>query len=114
MSDVRLVTTSGLPYPDSDLTILASALTEAGLHIDVANWRDPKTDWSAARLTLLRSPWDYVDAVDEFVEWVRRVGAVSALWNPPELVEWNAHKSYLLDLQSRGAPIVPTVVLLQG
>jgi glutathione synthase/RimK-type ligase-like ATP-grasp enzyme len=27
-------------------------------------------------------------------------------------VEWNVHKSYLLDLASRGAPVVPTVVLL--
>jgi glutathione synthase/RimK-type ligase-like ATP-grasp enzyme len=39
---------------------------------------------------------------------------VSALWNPLALLRWNTHKSYLLDLRARGAPIVPTVVLLGG
>jgi glutathione synthase/RimK-type ligase-like ATP-grasp enzyme len=70
--------------------------------------------WATARLTLLRSPWNYIDAVDDFVAWVHAAGAVSQVWNPPQLVEWNVHKSYLLDLQARGAPVVSTVVLLQG
>jgi glutathione synthase/RimK-type ligase-like ATP-grasp enzyme len=63
---------------------------------------------------MLRSPWDYVHHLDEFLAWAERVNAVSDLWNPLELLRWNTHKSYLLDLQARGAPIVPTVVLLAG
>ena len=63
---------------------------------------------------MLRSPWDYVHHLDEFLDWAQRVNAASDLWNPYELVRWNTHKSYLLDLQARGAPIVPTVVLLAG
>jgi glutathione synthase/RimK-type ligase-like ATP-grasp enzyme len=80
----------------------------------VADWRDATVDWSTASVTMLRSPWDYVEHIEEFLAWAERVNAVSDLWNPLELLRWNTHKSYLLDLQARGAPIVPTVVLLAG
>ena len=112
--DIRLVTCAVLPTDDPDTPILHDAFTKAGLRVDVADWRDASVDWSGARVTLLRSPWDYVDAVDEFVVWIRTTGEQTKLFNPPALVEWNVHKSYLLSLQAAGAPIVPTVVLLQG
>ena len=82
------------------------------MHVEIADWRAVDVDWSDTPLTVVRSPWDYVDAYDEFVAWIRATGAVTDLWNPPALLEWNVHKSYLLDLAERGAPIVPTVVLL--
>ena len=31
-----------------------------------------------------------------------------------KLLRWNTHKAYLLDLHEKGAPVVPTVVLLGG
>jgi glutathione synthase/RimK-type ligase-like ATP-grasp enzyme len=86
----------------------------AGARIDVADWRDQTVDWSSATVTMLRSPWDYVHHLDEFIGWAEHVSAVTDLWNPFALLRWNTHKSYLLDLQARGAPIVPTVVLLAG
>src|SRR4051812_42466059 len=85
-----------------------------GARIDVADWRDQTVDWSSATVTMLRSPWDYVHHLDEFIGWAERVDAVTDLWNPFVLLRWNTHKSYLLDLLGRGAPIVPTVVLLAG
>src|SRR4051812_6396692 len=112
--DVRLVTGADLPVPDTDIPLLAAALQDAGLTVAVDAWRDPAVDWHSARLTMLRSPWDYVDVVDEFLAWMQTAGSVTQLWNPPGLVAWNVHKSYLLDLGARGAPIVPTIVLLHG
>jgi len=110
---VRLVTgTHDIPDPETPL--LAAALAAGGIRVDVRDWRDPAVDWSDARVTVIRSPWDYVDRLAEFLAWAARVDAVSALWNPLELVRWNTHKAYLLDLEARGAPIVPTVVLLGG
>lgn len=100
--------------PDLDTPILADALAVKGARVQVADWRDSSVDWSNAMVTMVRSPWDYVHHLDEFVEWGGRVNEVSELWNPYELLRWNTHKSYLLDLQARGAPIVPTVVLLAG
>ena len=39
---------------------------------------------------------------------------MSRLCNPANVVRWNAHKSYLLDLAVRGLPVVPTVVVEQA
>ena len=108
------MTCAELPAPDPDTPLLAAALTQRGLEVDVADWRDAGVDWAEAGVTVLRSPWDYVDHRDEFLEWAERVDEVSPLWNPPALVRWNTHKSYLLDLREHGAPVVPTVVLLGG
>jgi len=94
--------------------LLAAALAGAGYAVDVTDWRDPDVDWAAARVTVIRSPWDYVDHLDDFLAWAALVHDVSDLWNPLELVRWNTHKAYLLDLHERGAPVVPTVVLLGG
>lgn len=113
MIDVRLVTCAELPVPDPDLEILAAALRARGAAVDAADWRG-STDWSSAKVTVVRSPWDYVEHLADFLAWIARTGAVTQLWNPPELLAWNIHKAYLLDLQGRGAPIVPTVVLLKG
>jgi hypothetical protein len=112
--DVRLVTCAELPAPDPDTPLLAAALRGSGRAVEVCDWGDPEVDWSDARLTVLRSPWDYIDQLDAFLAWAAAVDAVSELWNPLELVRWNTHKAYLLDLQARGAPIVPTVVLPRG
>ena len=114
MIDVRFVSCAAPPVPDLDTPLLASALTDAGITVDVADWRDPSVDWASARVTMLRSPWDYVHHLDEFVAWAERANAVTELWNPFELIRWNTHKAYLLELHGRGAPVLPTVVLLAG
>ena len=113
MPDVRLVTGTH-HVPDPETPLLADALAADGYEVDVRDWRDGSVDWSAARVTVIRSPWDYVDHLDEFLDWAARVDRVSQLWNPLELVRWNTHKAYLLDVGAQGAPIVPTVVLVAG
>ena len=100
--------------PDPETPLLAEALAADGYAVDVRDWRDPSVDWSVARVTVIRSPWDYVDHLDEFLDWAARVNESTELWNPLELLRWNTHKAYLLDLAARGAPVVPTVVLLGG
>ena len=114
MADVRFVTAARLDVPDPDTPLLTNALQARGVEVAVDNWRDERVDWGSAAVTVVRSPWDYVDARDAFVEWAHKTGCVTDLWNPPQLLEWNTHKSYLLELESRGAPVVPTVLMLGG
>jgi glutathione synthase/RimK-type ligase-like ATP-grasp enzyme len=114
MPDVRFVTCAALPAPDPDTPRLAAALDARGVEVEIADWRDPAVDWSTAPFTMLRSPWDYVERLDEFLAWAEHAATVSALWNPFALIRWNTHKSYLLELSAQGAPIVPTVLLPQG
>jgi O-ureido-D-serine cyclo-ligase len=112
--DVALASCVDLPEPDADLPPLLAALREAGLSVEVLGWDDPLADFASARMTLLRSTWNYSVQLDAFLAWVDRVAASSALWNRPETVRWNAHKSYLLDLEARGVPVVPTHLARRG
>lgn len=97
-----------LPEPDRDQAPLLAALRAAGLRAAVLPWDDPGADFASARLTLLRSTWNYAEQPGRFADWLARAAAVSALWNPLPVVRWNLHKRYLLELERAGVPIAPT------
>jgi len=112
--DIALVTCRELPEPDPDAAPLALALERAGVAAQVLAWDDPSVDWSRARLTVLRSTWNYPAQRDAFLGWAERVSAVSELWNPLPVVRWNTYKGYLPELASQGVPIAPTLLLPRG
>ena len=73
--------------------------------------------WKGFQGVMVRSCWDYHRRLPEFLAWIARLerdGLARALWNPPELLRWNSHKSYLRDLAARGVPVVPTRWLERG
>ena len=90
---------------DGDDAGLVPALRRRGLHAKWLSWDDPGT--LRADAVILRATWEYADRLDEFLAWTI---AVPHLLNAPEVVAWNADKSYLLDLARRGVPTVPTEV----
>ena len=47
--------------------------------------------------------WDYQDRHAEFLDWARRVAAVTTLANSADVLAWNTDKTYLRTLQ-RGRP----------
>ena len=112
--DVALVTCEKLPELDPDDRPLAAALAARGHRVAIARWDEPGFDWAAARLVMVRSPWDYYLRFGEFLAWAARVAAATALWNPLPVLRWNLHKGYLAELASRGAPVVPTRLLARG
>jgi hypothetical protein len=112
--DVALASCLTLPEPDPDLAPLLAALHAAGLSAEVLAWDDPGADFARARVTLLRSTWNYSEQPGAFLAWVDRTAACSSLWNRRETVRWNTHKSYLLDLEARGVPAVPTHLVRRG
>ncbi|MFN8051306.1 MAG: hypothetical protein U0Q22_07725 [Acidimicrobiales bacterium] len=109
---VVLVSCREMPKPDLDAPALAEALAARGIDAVTAAWDEPR-DWAAAELVVLRTPWDYVERLDEFLPWVASTGAVAHLANPAEVVAWNHHKRYLFDLEAAGVPIVPTRMVAQ-
>jgi hypothetical protein len=111
---IALVSCVALPEPDADMAPLAAAVRAAGLSCEVVGWDDPSVDWSRFDLTLLRATWNYPQALPEFLAWLARVDTVTRLWNPQELVRWNLHKGYLLELAARGIPVVPTELVRMG
>ena len=59
----------------------------------------------------MRSTWDYERRRDEFLAWTEHVDRWSRLLNGPAVFRWNTDKSYLLDLERAGVPVVPTALL---
>ena len=102
-----LVTCSAARALDTDLPLLVAELPEAR----IVTWDDPTVDWSAFGAVVIRSTWDYHAHLEQFLDWARRVAEVTALWNPPQLIEWNVDKRYLLELAASGIPIVPTQIV---
>lgn len=111
--DVLLASCRNLPEADADSPLLVGALAARGVAAGVAAWDDPGVRWGA-RVTVLRSTWDYHHRVGEFLSWIEGVSAATRLLNPAPVVRWNAHKRYLSDLAARGAAIVPTTFVPRG
>ena len=111
---IALVTAREAFPLDEDMPPLRAAMAEAGVTADVPCWDDPGVDWAGYDAALLRSTWDYVDRIDEFLAWCERCARQTRLLNPPGVVRWNTDKHYLLHLAKAGVPVVPTRFLEPG
>jgi glutathione synthase/RimK-type ligase-like ATP-grasp enzyme len=116
--DIALVT-GGVPEEIADYAAgidapFTDALLDAGVTVHAPAWDDPEVDWGRFDVAVVRTTWDYPTRRDAFLAWARRADAATSLWNPAEVLRWNTHKSYLLELEERGAPVVPTAWLAAG
>ena len=98
-----------LPEGDGDDSGLVAALRKRGLQARWLSWDDEGT--LDADLVILRATWDYIDRVDEFLAWTRRV---RNLLNAPTVVAWNTDKRYLADLAKAGVPTLPSRFFAPG
>ena len=87
---------------------LAPALREIGVDARPVVWSDASVDWRAFDAVIVRSCWDYHLRPDVFAKWIDTLPV--PLFNPPQVIRWNMHKSYLLDLASRGVRIPRTQI----
>ena len=93
---------------DDDLAI--APLEELGWKVETVSWRDASVDWNDFEIVVIRTPWDYQRSPDEFLSVLEKIDSSSArLENPLDVVKWNLDKRYLLDLESKGLRIVPTI-----
>jgi glutathione synthase/RimK-type ligase-like ATP-grasp enzyme len=90
---------------------LATQLMEKNHEYKVSSipW-DAAYDWASFDLVVIRTTWDYVPRCAEFLEKLKLIGSLTTLLNPAEVVNWNHHKGYLLELERKGVAIVPTVM----
>jgi len=109
MADVLLATCAELPDGEPGGDLLLDALAERGVSARFAAWDDPVVDWSAARLVMVRSTWDYDGRRDDFLAWCRGVG--DRLVNDVHAIAWNTDKAYLVDMGQTSLPVVPTVAV---
>jgi len=115
MKRIALATSAKLPTLNDDDRLLIPALAELGLGAVPAVWDSPDVCWEEFQGVLVRSCWDYHHRLEEFLAWVSRLERAGVrVWNPPAVLRWNGHKSYLRDLAARGVSIVPTRWLERG
>lgn len=108
MTRLALVTAIAAAGLDDDLAPLLDACAAAGIAVQVRAWDDPTVGWGRFDAALLRSPWDYMQRLDEFLAWCAEVSSQTRLINPLPVVRWNIDKHYLADLEARGVPVVAT------
>jgi len=96
---------------DYMMDALRPAFAARGMTVQDVSWDDPEAGWSSYGAVIIGTTWDYWDRQAEFLAALERIQAATRLYNPAELVRWNIHKTYLRDLEARGARIIPTVWL---
>jgi O-ureido-D-serine cyclo-ligase len=111
---IALVTAREALALDEDMPPLLLALRTAGASVATPFWDDPAVDWGSFDKAVLRSTWDYVDRIEEFLDWTERCSEQTRLLNPPAVVRWNIDKHYLAELSHSGVAVVPTRFVAPG
>lgn len=94
-----------LERPDRQLIYVASA--RLGIEFETVFWDEPDLPARGYDAAIIRTCWDYTARADEFLatlEAHERAGL--RVFNSPEVVRWNASKTYLKEL---GASTIETI-----
>jgi len=88
---------------------LTPALAAQGMELIEVRWREiaERAGEFAAILPLM--VWDYFEGNEAaFLSAVAKAEAITPVFNGFDIIKWNADKSYLDELEARGAPVIPT------
>lgn len=99
---------------DQMMAALRSGLVEAGLKDSVMDdiaWDDGSADWASYDAVMIGTAWDYWDRPAEFHVVLEQIESRTRLFNSSRLARWNGHKTYLKELETKGAQLIPTVWL---
>ena len=111
---IALVTAIAAFALDEDLRPLQQALHEAGVDAPIVAWDDMTVSWRRFDAAVLRSAWDYVERLPEFLAWAGAVQGQTLLLNPLEVIRNNVDKHYLAKLEAKGIAIVPSAFAEPG
>jgi hypothetical protein len=94
----------------TDYDVSFAAMAALGWSVHTVAWRDPSIDWNDFDAVYICTPWDYPQHKQQFLDVLQRIEDSSALLvNALALVHWSLEKTYLRDLERRGAAIVPSI-----
>lgn len=93
---------------DSDLCF--APLHDLGWSAEWLPWRSGGVAWDTYEAVYIAATWDYPQDPERFMRVLTEIDRSRAvLVNDISLVRWNLSKTYLRDLQSAGAEIVPSL-----
>jgi glutathione synthase/RimK-type ligase-like ATP-grasp enzyme len=109
MPSILLLTAADLAHEDVETPLVAGALADMGLETSIVAWTAGQlADW-AGDLVVIRTTWDYTTRLPEFLGVLASLPA--PVRNDIDVVRWNSHKGYLVELAAAGVPVVPTTLL---
>ena len=109
MNKFVITTCKTYPIPPDNLLPLANVLNRKAIPCLFQPWQDVQKK----QIILPLCAWDYAIYPNEFRDWINQsYQQGSHFINSPELMLWNMHKSYLIDLQKKGINVIPTKYLI--
>ena len=115
MKKVALVTYSEHPELTDDDAMLVAPLARHNIESVAVPWDAEGVDWHGFDSIVVRSTWNYTYKFEEFTRWLTQMKQASLpLVNSYETMIWNANKRYLVELQEKGQPIIPSRVVESG
>lgn len=95
--------------------ILSTILNELGISNQIVAWSDPAVNWTSFSCLLIKSTWDYFDFYAEFRSWIATIRKLEIpVLNSLNTLEWNSSKRYLLEIESKGFPVISGHILEKG
>lgn len=91
---------------------LGPALAAQDMELHKVRWREiaDRAEEFDAILPLL--VWDYFEGNEvAFLSAIAKAEAVTPVFNSFDIIKWNADKSYLDELEARGAPVIRTMAV---
>ncbi len=105
---VILITSQAAKVAKSGEHLLVEALKNEGAQVDWLPW-DQVSAESPCDIAIIRTTWDYTDRQTEFFNWLDGMEkATFPVFNSVQTVRWNVKKTYLRELQEKGAPLPPS------
>lgn len=106
---VAFVTSSASRTLTDDDSLLVRELSLRGVDSTTAAWDDPRVNWGAFGLVVLRSCWNSHLEPIRFMQWLGRLKTFHVnVLNPISALMENVDKMYLLRLCEAGVAIPPT------
>jgi glutathione synthase/RimK-type ligase-like ATP-grasp enzyme len=95
------------PLESKGRELMIAAGAERGITFDTVFWDEPELPSRGFELAIIRTCWDYHERHEQFVTMLEaheRAGL--RVFNTPNVVKWNARKTYLKEL---GPSAIPTI-----
>lgn len=106
-SKIYILTSSNYPSGSEDLRALCGAVRESGVECEFLLWGESGVEKGDMLLAL--GVWDYSLAPKRFLAWLKGLQNRGVrIFNPLSTIQNNISKSYLLELQKRAIPVVPS------
>ncbi len=90
--------------------LVCAPLAQLNWEVVEIPWSRQDVRWDDYAAVVIRSPWDYQQHCDKFLQVLQAIDQSAAvLLNGLDVVRWNISKTYLRQLEQRGVLIVPTL-----